>query len=128
MTSAQRYLLIGAVAGFLAVALGAFGAHGLKNTISPAMLNVFNTAVQYQGLHALALLVTGMLLRDLSVPGLRWAGRFFTLGIILFCGSLYLLAITQYRMLGAITPLGGLSFLAGWVFLGIGGWKAGKTK
>ena len=127
MNSARTYLLVGALAGFLTVALGAFGAHGLKHMISPEMLAVFNKGAYYQGLHALALLATGLLLRELPLPSLRWAGRFFTLGILLFCGSLYLLATTQIRTLGMITPLGGLSFLTGWLFLAIGSWSAGKT-
>ncbi len=127
MNSARNYLLIGALAGFLAVALGAFGAHGLKNMISPAMLDIFNKGVHYQSTHALALLATGLLLREQPIPSLRWAGRFFTLGILLFCGSLYLLATTTNRSLGMITPLGGLSFLAGWALLAIGSWSAGKT-
>ncbi|HDK38049.1 MAG TPA: DUF423 domain-containing protein [Thiolapillus brandeum] len=126
MSSVQRYLIIGALLGFLTVALGAFGAHGLKNLLSTDMLVVYNKAVHYQGLHTLGLLITGLLLREQALPHLRWAARLFTLGILLFCGSLYFLAITQNRMLGAITPLGGLSFLGGWLFLAMGCWKAGK--
>ncbi|WP_456405248.1 DUF423 domain-containing protein [Thiolapillus sp.] len=128
MSGARIWLLTGAIGGFLTVALGAFGAHGLKPLLSAEMLATYNKAVQYQGLHALALLATGLLLRETDLPSLRWAGRSFTLGMLLFCGSLYLLAITNFRILGAITPLGGLSFLAGWLFLAMGCWKAGKEK
>ena len=128
MNSARGFLVFGAIAGFLTVALGAFGAHALKQLLSPDMLAIFNKGVQYQGLHALALLATGLLFRESPLPALRWAGRFFILGILLFCGSLYLLAITQTRMLGVITPFGGLSFLAGWLFLAVGCWKAEKAK
>ncbi|WP_457665595.1 DUF423 domain-containing protein [Thiolapillus sp.] len=124
MNKARGFLISGAIAGFLTVALGAFGAHALKPLLSPEMLTIYNKGVQYQGLHTLALLATGLLLRESPLPTLRWAGRFFVLGIILFCGSLYLLAITQTRILGLITPFGGLSFLAGWLFLGIGCWKS----
>jgi len=120
MNKARGFLISGAVAGFLTVALGAFGAHALKPLLSPEMLAIYDKGVQYQGLHTLALLTTGLLLRESPQPALRWAGRLFVLGIILFCGSLYLLAITQTRILGLITPFGGLSFLAGWLFLGIG--------
>jgi len=123
VNGARIWLVTGAVAGFLTVALGAFGAHGLKHLLSPDMMLVYDKAVHYQGLHALALLATGLLLRDMASASLQWAGRFFTLGILLFCGSLYLLALTDYRMLGAITPFGGLSFLAGWLFLAIGAWR-----
>lgn len=124
MNSARTYLVFGAMSGFLTVALGAFGAHGLKHLLSPEMLLIFNKGVQYQGLHSLALLFTGLLmLLHAPVARLHWAGRFFMLGIILFCGSLYLLAITQSRVLGVITPFGGLSFLAGWAFLGMACWK-----
>ena len=123
MNNARTYLTVGAIAGFLTVALGAFGAHGLKHLLSPEMLLIFNKGVQYQGLHALALLITGSLMLHFPASSLRWAGRFFMFGILLFCGSLYLLAITQNRSLGVITPFGGLSFLAGWAFLGIACWK-----
>lgn len=127
MNNARVYLIVGAMAGFLTVALGAFGAHGLKRLLSPEMLVIFNKGVQYQGLHALALLITGLLMLHSPASSLRWAGRFFMLGILLFCGSLYLLAVTQNRILGVITPFGGLSFLAGWAFLGVACWKMEDT-
>ena len=128
MSRARNLLTAGAIAGFLTVALGAFGAHALKQQLSPDMLNIYHKAVQYQGLHALALLATALLYRDHPQPNLRWAGRFFVLGMILFCGSLYLLAITQTRGLGLLTPLGGLSFLTGWALLGMGCWKLDQTR
>ena len=115
MSTTRLFLLIGALAGFFTVALGAFGAHGLKNILSPGLLNTFNTGVDYQGLHALALLAVGLLMfSDQETPALRFAGWAFASGILIFSGSLYLLALTDARWLGAITPIGGLAFLAGW--------------
>lgn len=114
MTSSRIFLLIGAICGFLTVALGAFGAHGLKQILSPGMLQTFNTGVEYQGLHALALLATGLILQQQDVRALRVAGWSFATGILIFSGSLYLLALTDARWLGAVTPIGGTLFLLGW--------------
>ncbi|WP_457673984.1 DUF423 domain-containing protein [Thiolapillus sp.] len=125
MNHARLFLLLGALAGFFAVAFGAFGAHVLQPRLDPHLFSVFNKAVHYQGLHALALLFTGLLLRQAPGAGLRRAGWCFVAGMLLFSGSLYALALTGIRGLGAITPLGGLSFLAGWLLLAIGGWKTG---
>jgi uncharacterized membrane protein YgdD (TMEM256/DUF423 family) len=101
----------------LAVAIGAFGAHGLKAHLSEAMLQTWKTGVEYHFYHALGLLLIGVL--SVSMPSglLNWAAIFLFAGIILFSGSLYILAITGIRWLGAITPLGGISFIAGWVLL-----------
>ncbi len=125
MNQARLFLLLGALAGFLTVALGAFGAHVLESRLTPHLFTLFNKAVHYQGLHALALLFTGLLLRISPGPHLRQAGWCFVAGIILFSGSLYVLSLTGIHGLGAITPLGGLSFLAGWLLLAMGGWKTG---
>jgi uncharacterized membrane protein YgdD (TMEM256/DUF423 family) len=115
---------LAAVFGFLAVALGAFGAHGLRNSLSPEMLAVYQTGVQYHFYHALALLLVGVLMQQgLSSGVLRAAAWLFALGIILFSGSLYALAISEIKVLGAITPLGGLMFLAAWVCLAVAAWK-----
>jgi uncharacterized membrane protein YgdD (TMEM256/DUF423 family) len=116
----RPWLVLGALGGLLAVALGAFGAHGLKGTLNAELLRIFEKAVRYQAIHSLALLTTGLLLREASLPSLRHAALAFTLGILLFSGSLYLLVLTGNRSLGMITPLGGLSFLAGWLLLALG--------
>lgn len=128
MNISRGFLVSGAIFGFLSVAFGAFGAHALKTLLSPYSLDVFQKAVHYQGSHALALLLTGLLLQQHPLPSLRWAGGFFIAGILLFSGSLYLLAMTDIRILGAITPVGGLSFLTGWLFLAVGCWKMEPPK
>ena len=117
----KTFLLVGALAGFLAVALGAFGAHALKGRLSPEMLAVFETGVRYQMYHALAIIATGLVLARMDGWLVRTAGWFFTAGIVLFSGSLYALAFTGVTVLGAITPLGGLAFLIGWACLAIAG-------
>lgn len=112
------FLLLAAVNGFLAVALGAFGAHGLGARLSAELMATYQTAVQYHFYHALALL--GVALLSLQFPAAalpRASGYLFLAGIVLFSGSLYVLALTGARWLGAITPLGGLGFLAGWLCL-----------
>ena len=110
----RLFILIGALMGFLGVALGAFGAHGLRARLGPEMLAVFETGVRYQMYHALALLVLGALAPGIAGRLATVAGWSFTAGIVLFSGSLYLLALTDVRVLGAITPLGGVAFLIGW--------------
>ena len=110
-------MLIGAVAAFIGVGFGAFGAHGLRGRISPEMLAVFETGVRYQMYHAFAILITAVALSRFDGALLRAAGWLFTAGIVLFSGSLYALALTGVAMLGAITPLGGLAFLAGWALM-----------
>lgn len=101
----------------LAVVIGAFGAHGLKSHLSEAMLQTWKTGVEYHFYHALGLLLIGVL--SVSMPNnfLNWSALFLFAGIALFSGSLYILAITGIKWLGAITPLGGLCFIAGWVLL-----------
>lgn len=101
----------------LAVALGAFGAHALKSQISVEMLKVYQTGVDYHFYHALGLLLLGVLAIKKPARLLNWSALFLALGILLFSGSLYFLAITGIKMLGAITPFGGLSFIAGWMLL-----------
>jgi uncharacterized membrane protein YgdD (TMEM256/DUF423 family) len=115
----RTFLLVGAVAAFLGVALGAFGAHGLRARISPEMLAVFETAVRYQMYHALALVLTSVLMSRMGGWLAVTAGWCFIAGIALFSGSLYALALTGVTVLGAITPLGGLAFLAGWACLSL---------
>lgn len=112
------FLTIGSIAAFLAVALGAFGAHVLKQKLSAPMLANFQTGVQYQMTHAIALVVISVLSQTWGDSSwFRYAGWLFLAGIILFSGSLYALSVSGVRKLGAITPLGGLCFLAGWLCL-----------
>jgi len=98
---------------------GAFGAHALKDTLSEPMKAIYETAVRYQLTHGLALFVVAWLATQTGKKAVRWAGRAFCGGIILFSGSLYILALTGVRGWGVITPLGGLAFLAGWICVGI---------
>ena len=110
---------------FVAVALGAFGAHALKARLAPDMAAVWQTAVQYHAWHALALLAVGILLaQDPGCAGLVWSGWLFAAGIVLFSGSLYALALTGLRGLGAVTPLGGVAWLGGWAALAWAVWKS----
>lgn len=109
---------------FLGVALGAFGAHALRSRLSEYQLDVYKTAVLYHFIHALGIFVAAFL-RTLSAdPKLTAAAICFILGIMLFSGSLYLLAVTGQKWLGAITPLGGLSFLAGWLLMSLVNFKS----
>ncbi|MCB1985436.1 MAG: DUF423 domain-containing protein [Nitrosomonas sp.] len=115
---------MGAVNTFLCIALGAFGAHGLKNILSSEMLTIFHTGVQYHFYHALGLLFIGLLLVNFAKSRLiELSGWFMLLGIILFSVSLYLLSLTEIRALGMITPFGGVSFLIAWAILAIALWK-----
>lgn len=110
--------MVAATSGFLAVALGAFGAHGLKARLTPELMGVYQTGVQYHFYHTAALLACALLLRSgLNHPAIPVAGYSFIVGIIIFSGSLYVLAITGQRWLGVITPLGGLAYLIGWLAL-----------
>ena len=114
MNPARLFLLFGAGYGLLGVAFGAFGAHALRSRLSPEMLAVYHTGVEYQFYHALALLAVGLLALQRCPPGLPLAGWCFAIGVLLFSGSLYVLALTGTRWFGAITPFGGLLFLVGW--------------
>ena len=113
----KTFLLLAALSGFVAVALGAFGAHGLKPHLSAEGLQWFETANRYHFYHTVALLAVALLSKNDSKL-LRYAGFAFLLGIALFSGSLYAMAVTGMKSLGMITPLGGLAFLAGWGMLG----------
>lgn len=121
MNDSSRYILAaGALLLMLSVMLGAFGAHALKQHISPELLAVYKTGVDYQAVHALGLLVIGVLaLRFPESRWLLWAALGLGLGIVLFSGSLYALSLTQIRWLGAITPFGGLAFILGWLSLAV---------
>lgn len=115
----RTFLLVAALAGFTGVTLGAFGAHGLRGKLSPEMLAVFETGVRYQMYHAAAILIVGLMLARNGGRLMAVAGWLFTAGILLFSGSLYLLALTGVTVLGAITPIGGVAFLAGWACLAL---------
>lgn len=119
----RTFLLLGAIGGFLSVALGAFGAHALKQILSPGLLEVFHTGVDYQAIHSLALLLTGLLARRFDGRALRLAGWSFASGMLIFSGSLYLLALTDARWFGAITPIGGTLLLFGWAALASAVWR-----
>ncbi|MFJ7311330.1 DUF423 domain-containing protein [Pseudomonas sp. NPDC098747] len=119
----RGFLMLAAFLGFTGVALGAFAAHGLKSRLTPEYLTIFHTGVTYQLVHTLALF--GVALLAVHLPGrlVTWAGASFTLGILLFSGSLYLLTTTGISKLGIITPFGGLAFLVGWLCLGLAAWR-----
>jgi uncharacterized membrane protein YgdD (TMEM256/DUF423 family) len=110
----RTFLLAASASGFLSVALGAFAAHGLKNSLDAYSLGVFHTGVQYQFFHALALLAIALWLRQSDLASLRAAGLCFIVGTVIFSGSLYALALSGVKLWGAVTPLGGIGFLAGW--------------
>jgi len=120
------FLITGSLLGALSVALGAFGAHGLKDKLNEYTLGIFETAVRYQFYHVFALVAVGLLFQSYNNGWMLWSGRLFIAGMILFCGSLYLLTYfiannnESMKWLGAVTPFGGLCFIAGWVCIAIG--------
>lgn len=121
------WLVSGAIGMALAVALGAFGAHGLKNRLPADLLAVYQTGVQYHFYHALGLLLIGVIAGFYpAATGIHWAGGLLLAGIVVFSGSLYALALSGVRILGAVTPLGGVAFMAGWVTLAVSVWRAGQ--
>jgi len=123
------FLLLSAVCAFLAVAMGAFGAHGLKAVLSPEMLAVYKTAVTYQMWHALGLGFMAILRQQNPENELlKYAGWLMFLGIILFSGSLYLLSLSGLKWLGMITPLGGLCFLAAWTLVILFSFKSSQRQ
>jgi uncharacterized membrane protein YgdD (TMEM256/DUF423 family) len=119
--SASTWLATGAVLGALGVALGAFAAHGLKGRLGPDMLAVFETAVRYHLVHALAIVAVSWVSERWGGSASAAAGWLFLAGIVIFSGSLYLMVLTGARWLGAITPIGGLALIAGWCALAIAG-------
>jgi len=127
---AKTFLQIGGILLFLAVVLGAFGAHGLESKISPEQIDSFETGVRYQFYHAFGMLLIGILLHLNFSNGLRWVAWCFLIGILLFSGSIYLLAcrdflgIASWTWLGPITPIGGTFFIVGW---GLFVWKVRKS-
>lgn len=121
----QKFFLIaGAIAMVLAVALGAFGAHGLKSRLTEDMMDIFETGVQYHFYHALGLLIIGLLAHYLPDSALlEWSGWLMIFGIFIFSGSLYILSTSGIRWFGAITPIGGLCFIASWIVFAVAVWK-----
>lgn len=118
------FIIIGAINALLSVALGAFGAHGLEGKITNKYLEIWKTGVTYQMFHSTGLILIGLLLGKFPESSLlNWAGWLMLIGIILFAGSLYILAVTQIKVLGAITPLGGVAFIAAWLLVIIAVWK-----
>ena len=121
---AKLFITLASLSGMLAVCFGAFGAHALRDRLDDYLMGVFETAVQYHFYHALALLAVGVIaLNQPQTAMLKSAGWLFLTGTIIFSGSLYILALTGTKWLGAITPLGGLAFIAGWACLAAAGWK-----
>jgi uncharacterized membrane protein YgdD (TMEM256/DUF423 family) len=133
MLSARIYLLISAFSGLLSVVLGAFGAHGLKKIVSPDMLAVYQTGVQYQFIHSLALLALAILMlmsvvKPAVLSKLKWSANLMMVGILLFSGSLYTMTLMSAAAgfpawIGPITPIGGLAFIMGWIFLMVAAFK-----
>ncbi|MFW7379430.1 MAG: DUF423 domain-containing protein [Oligoflexus sp.] len=119
------WMIMGSIFSGLGVAFGAFGAHALKARLSPDMLAIFEVGVRYQMYHALALLGVGLLGTRVEHIGIKVTGITFVLGIIIFSGSLYALSLSGQRFLGAITPIGGVLFLVGWISLTISLFKLG---
>jgi uncharacterized membrane protein YgdD (TMEM256/DUF423 family) len=120
----KSFFILGAVSAFVGVAAGAFGAHGLKSRLDAEMLNTFEVGARYQMYHAFALFVAAWAQASWPGSAAKWAGWLFVAGTLLFSGSLYVLSLTGLRWLGAVTPLGGLAFLLGWVCLAAAAWKS----
>lgn len=118
------FIIAASIFGFLGVALGAFGAHGLEGRVSERALQNWKTAVDYQMYHTAGLFAIGLLLHKFQASSLQAAGWFFIAGIIIFSGSLYVLSLSGIKILGAITPIGGVSFLIGWFLVGYFALKA----
>jgi uncharacterized membrane protein YgdD (TMEM256/DUF423 family) len=119
----RTFIAIGAFSALIAVASGAFGAHALRERLAADLLEIFETGARYQMYHALAMVAVGLALTRFTgggQPWLTWSGWLFLIGTIFFAGSLYVLAFTGIRWLGAITPIGGLAFILGWAALAIG--------
>ena len=119
----RLFFLVGSISALIAVVLGAFGAHGLKGRLTTEMLNAFEVGVRYQMYHALALLAVAWALSRWPRAEVTAAGWLFVAGTIIFSGSLYFLSLTGVRWIGAITPIGGVAFLLGWLSLVWGVWR-----
>lgn len=117
------FIVLGALSGFIGVAAGAFGAHGLKGRLPPEMLSVFEVGVRYQMYHVFALITVAWMQSKWPSSLIITGGWFFVIGTILFSGSLYLMAVSGVKWLGAITPLGGFALLAGWICIAGAAWR-----
>ncbi len=128
--AAPWFVALGAIAAFIGVGAGAFGAHALKDALAPDLMRSYLTAVQYQLIHALGLIAVGVSERVFGGSVLiKLSGFMMLLGLVLFCGSLYVLALTGLRRVGLITPVGGIAFLVGWLCLAVGiGWGTLRAK
>jgi uncharacterized membrane protein YgdD (TMEM256/DUF423 family) len=126
MMNERQLILAGSISMFIAVAAGAFGAHGLKQILSAEMLAIWQTAVTYQIAHSLGLLAVALLLPRLRSRLAAWAGVSMLVGIVIFSGSLYALALTGIRVLGAVTPFGGVAFLLAWGLLATAAYKKNR--
>jgi uncharacterized membrane protein YgdD (TMEM256/DUF423 family) len=122
-SASQRFLMIGAILGGSGVAAGAFGAHALKEILDAPMLQVFETATRYVMYHAFGLCIVSWAIDRYPEQGLEKTGWLFLLGILLFSGSLYVVSLAGIRWMGAVTPLGGLAFMMGWLLLAWGVWR-----
>lgn len=122
----HKLIAIGAVLLMIGVGAGAFGAHGLKHLTAPDMLAVWQTAVLYQLVHGLGMLLTALLGAHYCAPLFRRAGVLMLAGVLIFSGSLYVLVLSGVKWLGAITPLGGLAFIVAWAMVAVAAWRLGK--
>lgn len=120
----KLFLALGSANAMLAVILGAFAAHGLKGRLTVQSLAIFDTGVQYHFYHALGLILVGLIATQIPANGIRYSGWLMMVGILLFSGSLYILALTGVRQLGMITPVGGFCFISAWLTLLVGIWKS----
>ncbi len=120
----KNLLMFAALLGFLGVALGAFGSHALRDRLSPTMIGVFEIGVRYQLVHALAAVIAAVAVSSFNGSFMLSAGWLFVVGTVFFSGSLYLLAFTELKTWGMITPVGGLLLLGGWLAMIIGAWRS----
>lgn len=123
MSTDRKFFILGAVFAALGVAAGAFGTHALEGQLSEDLVNIFETGARYQLIHALALLATAWASTRWSEKHTAIAGWAFVVGILIFSGSLYALSLSNVRVLGAITPIGGAAFIVGWLMLAWAAWK-----
>jgi len=120
LTTSRTFIVAGAIGGFLSVGFGAFGAHAIKNNISPDLMTIYQTAVDYQFFHSLGLILIGLIFQQHQQKLIKTAGWLMIVGMVIFSGSLYVLSLTGIRWLGAITPVGGTAFIIAWLLLAIG--------
>ncbi len=127
-SSAQRFLTLGSILAGLGVAAGAFGAHALKDILDPPMLQVFETATRYVMYHAFGLCIVSWAIDRYPEQRLEKSGWLFLIGILLFSGSLYVVSLAGIRWMGAVTPIGGLAFMTGWLLLAWGVWRDTRAR